>query len=84
MKERSPFLWLLLIPGGVIGGILLTVLGVVLDSAIFAGGTHGHGIPLFVALFFVLGTLAALVCCVIALVMTFRRICCRKRNREKK
>ena len=47
-KERSPWLWLLLIPIQLVIAAALFAAGAALDAAIFSGGEgQGHGMPIF-------------------------------------
>lgn len=48
-RERSPWLWLLMIPAQLVILLLSVYGGAALDAAIFAhaGDVQGHGIPIF-------------------------------------
>jgi len=47
-KERSPWLWLLLIPAQLAIAAASLPVGAALDAAIFSGGEgQGHGMPVF-------------------------------------
>jgi len=71
-KSRSPFLWLLLIPGQLLLDAVLVMTGPMLDTAIFSGSQAegGHGLPIFSLLFLLLAAVATVAAVIVALVKT--------------
>ena len=85
-KERSPWLWLLMIPAQLVILLLSVYGGAALDAAIFAhgGDAQGHGIPIFsVLLPLVAGavTVAVIIAAVALLIVGLARRS-RRRKRE--
>ena len=60
-KQRSPALWLLMIPAQLVLGGLFSLLGVWIDSRIFSGGGQGHGVPIFSVLFPIIAVVSQIV-----------------------
>ena len=82
MKKRKALLWLLLIPAQLLLGALFTLLGAVIDSAIFSGGGQGHGIPLCTVLFPLIAAAVTVIVIVFALVKTIRGLRLARREED--
>ena len=69
-KERSPWLWLLLIPVQLVILVLSFLGGASLDLAIFSGGgeTVGHGVPIFSVLFPLIALVVTVIVILVAIV----------------
>ncbi len=83
-RERSPWLWLILIPIQALIVVLSFFGGSAIDAAIFSGGNgQGHGAPIFTMLL----PLAALAVSVVVVVIAIIRLAVglarrRRRRRE--
>ncbi len=71
-KKASPLLWLLMIPGQLIVGILFVFVGTRIDLALFSGAEGGHGIPIFSVIFLLIAAVATLVVLIVAIVLVIR------------
>ena len=68
-KQRSPALWLLIIPAQLVLGGLFSLLGVWIDSRIFSGGGQGHGVPIFSVLFPIIALIVLLVVIILSIIL---------------
>ena len=71
-KQASPLLWLLLIPGQLIAGVLFFMLGITLDRMIFSNSGQGHGMPIFSVLFLLIAAVVTLIVIVLSIVLVIR------------
>lgn len=71
-KEKSPLLWLLLIPFQLLAGAFFFWIGTRLDLALFSHPGYGHGVPFFSAIFFLIAVVATILVFILALVLTIR------------
>ncbi|MBE6992955.1 MAG: hypothetical protein E7430_10390 [Ruminococcaceae bacterium] len=71
-KQASPLLWLLLIPGQLIVGILFVFVGTRIDLALFSGSGYGHGIPIFSVIFLLIAAVVTLIVVVLSIVLVIR------------
>ena len=82
-KERSPWLWLLLIPAQLVILVLSLLGGASLDAAIFSGGSgQGHGVPIFSVLLPLLAGLCTVIAVIVALVGLIVGLVRRSRRRR--
>ena len=83
-KERSPWLWLLLIPIQLVVAVLLFIAGALLDAGLFSGAEgQGHGMPVFSLLLTILaaaGTVIAILVALIGLTVSLIRRSKRRRR----
>ena len=72
-KRGSSLFWLLLIPCQLAADVFLVYIGSRIDLMLFSDSeAHGHGIPVFSAIFFLIAVFMTLIVLIMALVMAIR------------
>lgn len=82
-RERSPWLWLLLIPIQLVLGALTYFAGISLDLAIFSGGEgQGNGMPIFSVLLLIIAAVVTVIVVIVAIVGLIVSLVRRNRRRR--
>ena len=72
-RQKSPFLWLLLIPLQLLVAAVSVWGGIQLDMLVFSGNeATGHGMPVFSALFFLAAAIGTMTVCAVSIFLTIR------------